>query len=149
MKTSQNGLKLIKDFEGLRLQPYVDAVGIPTIGYGNTYYENGAKVKLTDEPITEQRATELLQYVLTRYEDAVNRYVQVPMTQNQFDALVSFAYNVGNENLRKSTLLKLLNRGQPALAAQQFTRWNRAGGKVLKGLVRRRAAEMALFMAVA
>ena len=146
MKISGKGLNLIKEFEGLVLKPYKDAVGIPTIGYGNTYYEDGRKVSLSDPAITEARATELLKMVVKRYEDAINRYVQVPITQNQFDALVSFAYNVGNENVRKSTLMKLLNQKQYTAAADQFLRWNNAGGKTLKGLTRRRQAERTLFL---
>ncbi len=146
MKISEKGLNLIKEFEGLRLKPYKDAVGIPTIGYGNTYYEDGRKVSLSDPAITEARATDLLKMVVKRYEDAINRYVQVPITQNQFDALVSFAYNVGNENVRKSTLMKLLNRKQYTEAADQLLRWNKAGGKTLKGLTRRRQAERTLFL---
>ena len=146
MKISGKGLNLIKEFEGLALKPYKDAVGIPTIGYGNTYYEDGRKVSLSDPAITEARATELLKMVVKRYEDAINRYVQVPITQNQFDALVSFAYNVGNENVRKSTLMKLLNQKQYTAAADQFLRWNNAGGKTLKGLTRRRQAERTLFL---
>lgn len=146
MKISEKGLNLIKEFEGLVLKPYKDAVGIPTIGYGNTYYEDGRKVSLSDPAITEARATELLKMVVKRYEDAINRYVQVPITQNQFDALVSFAYNVGNENVRKSTLMKLLNQKQYTAAADQFLRWNKAGGKTLKGLTRRRQAERVLFL---
>ena len=146
MKISEKGLVLIKEFEGLVLKPYKDAVGIPTIGYGNTYYEDGRKVSLSDPAITEERATALLKMVVKRYEDAINRYVQVPITQNQFDALVSFAYNVGNENVRKSTLMKLLNHKQYTEAADQLLRWNKAGGKTLKGLTRRRQAERVLFL---
>lgn len=147
MKISENGLNIIKKFEGLSLKPYKDVVGIPTIGYGNTYYADGKVVSLSDKPITEQQADEMLRFVVKNYENAVNRYVQVPITQNQFDALVSFAYNVGNENLRKSTLLKLLNAGKADEAALQFTRWNRAGGKIIKGLIRRRELEKQLFVA--
>lgn len=146
MKTAKRGVDLIKEFEGFRAKPYRDAVGIPTIGYGNTYYEDGRPVKLTDAAISRQRGEELLKSVLARYEAAVNRYVQVPIGQNQFDALVSFAYNVGNENLRKSTLMKLLNERKYSLAANQFTRWNRAGGRVLPGLTRRRVRERELFL---
>ena len=146
MKTGKKGIDLIKEFEGFRAEPYRDAVGIPTIGYGNTYYEDGRAVKLTDPPITQARGEELLKSVLVRYESAVNRYVQVPISQNQFDALVSFAYNVGNENLRKSTLMKLLNEKKYGQAADQFPRWNRAGGNVLAGLTRRRARERELFL---
>ena len=146
MKTGDKGLALIKEFEGLQLKPYRDAVGIPTIGYGNTYYEDGSAVKLSDPPISQARAEALLRDVLVRYENAVNRYVQVPLKQQQFDALVSFAYNVGNEAFRKSTLLRELNAGRYGAAANQFLRWNRAGGKVLNGLTRRRDRERELFL---
>lgn len=147
MRISKRGLDVIKRFEGLALKPYRDAVGIPTIGYGNTYYEDGRKVSMTDAAISEARAEKLLKMVLVRYEDAVNRYAQLPLSQNQFDALVSFAYNVGNENLRKSSLMRLLNQGRFQAAADEFLRWNRAGGRVLEGLRKRRIAERALFLA--
>lgn len=143
---SDNGLNLIKQFEGLRLKPYLDAVGVPTIGYGNTFYENGQKVSINDAPITEQRATELLRLVVAKFEKGVSGCLKVEVTQNQFDALVSFAYNVGLGNLQKSTLLRLINQGNFKAAAEQFTRWNRAGGRILNGLTRRREAEKALFL---
>lgn len=146
MKTGQAGLNLIKRFEGLSLKPYADAVGVPTIGYGNTYYENGGKVRLTDPPIDEARAEALLRHTLRHYEQAVNAAVAVPLTQNQFDALVSFTYNLGAGNLQRSTLLKKLNAGDYQGAAAQFARWNRAGGRVLRGLTRRREAERRLFL---
>lgn len=149
MQISETGLNLIKQFEGLSLKPYSDAVGVPTIGYGNTYYENGVKVRLSDPAITEERATELLRHTVCHYENAVNDVVKVPMTQNQFDALVSFTYNLGAGSLQRSTLLRLLNQGNYQAAADQFTRWNRAGGRVLRGLTRRREAERALFLKAA
>lgn len=146
MKISENGLNLIKQFEGLRLKPYLDAVGVPTIGYGNTFYENGTKVRLSDPAIDEARATALLRLVVQKFEAGVSGSLKVPVTQNQFDALVSFAYNVGIANLQKSTLLRLLNQGKANAAAAQFVRWNKAGGRVLNGLARRREAEKALFL---
>lgn len=147
MKTSENGLDLIKEFEGLSLKPYLDVVGVATIGYGSTYYEDGTLVTMEDEPITEERATELLQYTTDKiYGSCVNKIVKVEINQNQFDALVSFAYNLGNESLRTSTLLRQLNDGNFTDAANQFTRWVRAGGKTLPGLVRRREAEKELFL---
>lgn len=143
---SDNGLNLIKEFEGLRLQPYRDAVGVPTIGYGNTFYADGRKVTMQDPTITEEVATQLLRLVVVQFERGVSKLVTVDINQNQFDALVSFAYNLGLGNLGKSTLLKRLNQGNFQAAADEMLRWNRAGGRVLRGLVRRREAERALFL---
>lgn len=146
MKTSSKGLAIIKKHEGLRLEPYLCPAGVPTIGYGNTYYEDGSKVTLTDSPISEARAEALLRSILDRYEKGINRYVQVEINQNQFDALVSFAYNVGLGALQKSTLLKRINNNpcDPDIC-NQFLRWVRAGGVKLKGLVKRRTEEAHLY----
>ncbi len=140
MKTSPAGIALITHFEGLRLIAYQDSVGVWTIGYGHT----GPDVKpgLT---ITRQNAETLLANDLTRFEHGVQRLVTVPLNQNQFDALVSFSYNLGLGSLQQSTLLKKLNAGDYPGAAAQFPRWNKAGGKVLPGLVARREAEATLF----
>ena len=146
MKTSSKGKAIIKQYEGFRAKPYLCPAKIPTIGYGATYYTDGRKVKLSDPAISEADADKLLDKMLVKYEDAVNRYVQVPITQNQFDALVSFCYNLGQENLRNSTLLKKLNAKDYNGAADQFLRWNRAGGKVLAGLTKRRTDERKLFL---
>ena len=145
LKTSPQGLAIIKKFEGFRAKPYRCPAGVATIGYGSTYYADGRPVKMTDAPITEAQAQELLQATLAKYEDCVNGAVKMPINQNQFDALVSFTYNVGCSAFRNSTLLRLLNQGYAPQAAEQFARWNRGGGKVLPGLVARRAAERALF----
>jgi lysozyme len=139
MHTSQKGLDLIKSFEGLRLSAYKCPADVWTIGYGTT-----AGVK-PGQNITKERAEELLREDVKRFEQQVMRLVKVPLTQGQFDALTSFVYNLGAGNLSNSTLLRLLNAGDYAGAAAQFDRWNKAGGKVLAGLVRRRAAERALF----
>jgi len=139
MHTSQKGLDLIKSFEGLRLSAYRCPADIPTIGYGTT-----SGVKMGDT-ITKERAEEMLREDVKRFEDQVLRLVKVPLTQGQFDALTSFVYNLGPGNLSNSTLLRLLNAGDYKGAAAQFDRWNKAGGKVLAGLARRRAAERALF----
>lgn len=139
MKTSDTGLALIKRFEGLRLKAYRCPAGILTIGYGTT---RGVK---TGQTITEARADELLREDVQAFEQAVTETVTVPLTQGQFDALVSLTYNIGPGAFRASTLLRLLNRGEYAQAAAQFDRWNRGGGKVLPGLVKRRAAERRLF----
>ena len=146
MKTGQKGLDIIKQFEGFSSKPYLCPAGVPTIGYGATYYLDGRKVTMQDPPITQSQATALLQMMVRNYEAAVNRYVQVKINQNQFDALVSFAYNLGNAALQKSTLLKKLNAGDYQCAANEFLKWNRAGGRELAGLTRRRKAERALFL---
>ena len=140
MNTSKLGLNLIKGFEGFRARAYVCPAGVLTIGYGHT----GKDVK-PGMTITEPRGVELLAQDVGRFERAVERLVKVPLAQNQFDALVSFTYNVGEGNLQSSTLLKKLNAKDYSGAAAQFDRWNRGGGKVLTGLVRRRAAERKMF----
>lgn len=140
-RTNANGLLLIKSFEGLRLQAYRDAVGIWTIGYGTT---RGVRPGMR---ISEAEAEKFLQADLTRFEQAINEAVAVPINDNQFSALVSFTYNVGSGAFRSSTLLKMLNQRHPLRnTADQFPRWNRAGGRVLAGLTRRRNAEKALFL---
>lgn len=145
-KTAQNGIALIKKYEGFKANAYLCPAGVPTIGYGNTYYPNGVKVKIGDSPITEAKASELLLAVLTKYEDAVNRYAQKPINQNQFDALVSFTYNLGMENLRSSTLLKKVNSNPlDATIKDEFLKWTRSNGVVLAGLKKRRAEEAQLY----
>lgn len=139
MHTSQKGLDLIKSFEGLRLSAYKCPADAWTIGYGTT-----AGVK-EGQTITKELAENLLREDVGRFEQQVLRLVKAPLSQGQFDALVSFTYNLGAGNLSSSTLLRLLNAGLYDDAALQFQRWNKAGGKVLAGLVRRRAAERALF----
>jgi lysozyme len=145
MKVSDNCLQIIRKSEGFRAKPYHCPAGIPTIGYGSTRYADGTPVKMTDPPISEDKAEEIMRGTLGQYEDAVNRYVTVPINQNQFDALVDFAYNAGAQNLRTSTLLKLLNQGDYAGAASQFGKWVYGGGEKLDGLVTRRDSERALF----
>jgi lysozyme len=147
MKASDNCLDLIKKSESFRPSPYLCPAGIPTIGYGSTRYADGRAVKLTDPPITEDQADEIMWATLGTYEDAVNRYVTVPIKQNHFDALVDFAYNAGAQNLRTSTLLKKLNQGQYDQAANEFGKWVYGGGKKLGGLITRRGLERDLFMA--
>ena len=147
MNLSKTGLDLIKRFESFRAAPYLCSAGVPTIGYGTTIYPNGIKVKLSDQKITQQLAETFLQHHVNAIEKDVSKLVKVTLTQNQFDALVSFAYNVGIGAFGDSTLLKLLNAGDIDNASKQFERWNKAGGKVSNGLTRRRNAEKALFLA--
>lgn len=143
MRTSQRGLNLIKSFEGLRLQAYQDAVGVWTIGYGTT---RGVTSGMS---ISKEQAERMLLNDVQRFEPDVQRLITAPLNQNQWDALMSFTYNLGAGNLESSTLRRLLNAGDYAGAAEQFPRWNKAGGKVLTGLARRRSAERELFLEAA
>lgn len=145
MKISQVGIDLISSFEDTKLQAYDDGVGVWTIGIGTTVYPNGVKVKKGDKCTLEQ-AKEYFAHDLKRFEASVNKLVEVPLSQNQFDALVSLTYNIGQTAFGNSTLLKKLNTKDYQGAADQFLRWNKGGGKVMKGLVRRREAERALFL---
>jgi len=146
MRLSQNGLTLIKKFEGFRSHPYLCSAGIPTIGYGSTYYENGVRVKLSDSPISEEWAEELLKKNVVHYDVAVNSLTRDDITQNQYDALVSFAYNVGVTNFKNSTLLKRVNANpKDPNITNQFMKWIRAGGRVIKGLILRRKEEAQLY----
>lgn len=143
MKTSQNGINLILLFEGFSSRPYLDSAGIPTIGYGNTYYPGGKRVTMKDPAITRKRGAELFSSVLPAYEKIVNSKIKVALTRNQFDALVSHTYNTGGSD----TLFSLINKkANPDAIRDWFTtRYITAGGKVLSGLVRRRKAEADLF----
>ena len=146
MRTSSAGIALIKEFEGFKAVPYLCSAGIPTIGYGSTYYLDGTKVRLSDRAITETKALELLSKSLAKFEATVNE-VNKSLTQNQFDACVALCYNIGQANFSSSTLVKMLNaRTDPTLVAPQFLRWNKVVGKPSEGLTRRREAEMTLFL---
>ena len=147
MKISDRGLQLIKYFEGFSGKAYKCPAGIWTIGYGTTQYPNDDTVK-PDDICTKSQATEWLAHDCKTDEKAVTAMVKVPLSQNQYDALVCFSYNVGIGALRSSTLLKLLNSGDYSGAALQFGRWNKGGGIVLPGLTKRRAEEAALFSEV-
>lgn len=146
MKTNKDGIQLIKLFEGVHLKPYLDPIGIPTIGIGCIKYEDGRKVTMKDPAITDQRAIELLEHFLDLFEKQIEPLLKVKLNSNQFSAVVSFVYNVGPGNFEKSTLLKKINAKDFAGAANEFARWNKAGGKVLAGLTRRREAEKVLFL---
>lgn len=145
MNPSTNCYKLIKEFEGCELTAYLCPAGIMTIGYGSTFYEDGKPVKQGDM-ITKERAEKLLPNIVTKFAQAVINSLKIGVTQNQFDAMVSLAYNIGVGNFRNSTLLRLVNKGDFAKAALEFAKWNKSRGKVLAGLVRRREAERALFV---
>lgn len=146
MNTGKKGLELIKKYEGFYSKPYLDPIGIPTIGYGATYYPNKVKVTMKDKPLTEKEASELLIQMLKVYENQVALLVRKPINQNQFDALVSFTYNLGATNLSKSTLLKKVNKNpNDKSIATEFMQWVNAGGKRFNGLVKRRTDEAALY----
>lgn len=146
-RINEAALKLIKSFEGLKLKPYLDSVGIPTIGYGTIMYPSGLKVSMQDKSITEEQAEGFLMYEIMLKTKGVQDMVKVPLNDNEFGALVSFAYNCGVNALKGSTLLKMLNGGSKKEdVADQFLRWNKAGGKVVNGLTRRREAERSLFL---
>ena len=139
MQLSNTGTHLLKYFEGCKTVAYQDSVGVWTIGYGHT------KGVTTGMTITQEEAEQMLESELAEYEGYVEKYVTVPLTQNQFDALVVWVYNLGPTNFRNSTLLKELNSGDYTAASKEIKRWNKAGGKVLAGLVKRREAEAELF----
>jgi lysozyme len=136
---SEEGISLIKKFEGCELRSYQDAVDVWTVGYGHT------KDVKPGQMITKEEAEEMLIEELTEYCSYVETAVEVPLHQNQFDALVSWTYNLGPTNLNSSTMLKKLNAGEYEDIPEQIKRWNKAGGKVLPGLERRRLAESLLF----
>jgi len=139
MKISQEGIALIKRFEGCELKAYQDSVGVWTIGYGHT-----KEVKEGDE-INQEHAEFMLTEEMPEYEGYINNMVKVPLEQNQFDALCSWVYNLGPTNLKNSTLLTVLNQERYKEVPQEIKRWNKAGGVVLNGLIVRRQAEALLF----
>ena len=139
MEISQEGLALIKKFEGCELKAYHCAAGVPTIGYGST---DGVSI---DMEISQARADALLLEDVAVFEEEVNKSVEVDLEQNQFDALVAWTFNLGGSNLRSSTMLKELNEGNYEKVPSEMKRWNKAGGQTLQGLIRRREAEGLLF----
>ena len=148
MKISSRGLELIKDFEGFSSTSYLDVVNIPTIGWGSTFYENGTKVKLGDQ-ISKTDALKLLEVVANRdFADKIFPFIKVKVSQSQFDAMVSLAYNIGAGAFLKSTLLKKVNAGDFAGAGEEFLRWNKANGKEVLGLTKRREREKQLFLSL-
>jgi len=146
MILDNKGYLLITKHEGLKLKPYLCPAKIPTIGYGNTYYPDGKRVTLLDKDITKQQAFDMFKEVANRFAKRVDELVISKLTQNQFNSLVSFAYNVGTGNFSSSTLLKKVNRNPDDLTIKdEFLRWNKAGGKVLNGLTNRRNEEADLY----
>lgn len=144
MKVSSKGLELIKEFEGFSSVAYLCSAKKATIGYGNTFWEDGTPVKIGDQ-ISKERAETLLKHVVDNFSVAVEVDIKIEVTQNQFDALVSLAYNIGLGAFKNSTLLRQLNRGNFVGASQEFLRWDKSNGKPLLGLTRRREREKLLF----
>lgn len=157
MKTSQKGQALIKKTEAFIPHPYLCPAGVPSIGFGTTHYPDKRAVSMKDPHITLDQANAYFAHDLEQFERDVLSLVKVPMTQGQFDALVSFAYNCGPdidkddiaEGLGDSTLLKKFNAGDTKGAADEFPKWNKANGKVQPGLVTRRAKERDMFLGLA
>ncbi len=146
MILDNKGYLFITKHEGLSLKPYLCPAKIPTIGYGNTYYSDGKRVTLLDKDITKQQAFDMFKEIANRFAKRVDELVTTELTQNQFNALVSFAYNVGTGNFASSTLLKKVNKNPNDLTLKaEFLRWNKAGGKVINGLTNRRNEEAILY----
>jgi lysozyme len=154
MKLDDKGYLLITKFEGFSAKPYLCSAAVPTIGYGSTFYEDGSKVTITDKPITKERAIDLFKVVADKFAKEVTKLVVSNINQNQFNALVSFAYNVGSdidtdtiaEGLGDSTLLKKVNKNPNDLTIRyEFLKWNKAGGKIVTGLTRRRNEEASIY----
>ena len=154
MRLNDSGYKLIMSFEGLKLKPYLCSAGVPTIGYGNTFYPNGKKVTLKDKPITKEYAFEIFKFIADLFAKDVDSLIKSKVNQNQFNALVSFAYNVGTdidhddipEGLGDSTLLKKVNANPLDLnILSEFLKWNKSNGEVINGLTARRKKEAALY----
>ena len=144
MKINNEGLELIKQAESFKPLPYLCPAKVPTIGYGSTFYENGTKVSMNDKAISKEYATELLIKVATEFGSKL--LIKKPLNDNQFSACVSLAYNIGTGAFNGSTLLKKLNVNPNDEAIfEEFLKWNKAGGKVLQGLVIRRNKEARLY----
>jgi len=144
MKLDLSGENFIIKEEGMVLHPYLDSAGILTIGVGCTYYEDGTKVKMTDEPITKERALQLFRNLVIAFEQTVTRVIRVPLTQNQFNALVSLCFNIGVSAFSRSTLVKKINsRASLPEIETWFLVWNKVGGEPV--LMGRRKREFELY----
>lgn len=145
-QVSEDCINLIKLYEGFKGKPYLCPANVPTIGYGNTFYEDGKKVTLSDHEITQERGVQLLKFILKSFEQYVDSFCRDDISQHQFDALVSFCYNLGPANLKSSTLLKKVNiNPSDTSIREEFGKWTKGGGRVLPGLVKRRASEADLY----
>lgn len=147
MRASEKGIEFIKSYEDISLHPYICPSGKPTIGWGNTFYEDGTKVKMTDAPISISRADRLFDAIILKFEiDVTKLLTNKFLSQNQFDALVSFAYNCGIANLKSSTLLKKVNKFKDDKTIPlEFKKWVNSNGKPLNGLIDRRNKESDIY----
>lgn len=146
MELSNYGFKLLATLEGNKLKPYLDIAKVPTIGIGCTYYEDGTRVKMTDPAISEERSLELAKNIVKSFVHCVNTAILLPMTQNQFDAMVLLCYNIGEARFAKSSVVKNFNAGLVQKAVDSFSLWNKADGVVSRGLISRRNKERELFL---
>jgi len=145
MNASKKAFDLIAKYEGFRTKPYKCPAGVPTIGYGSTFYCDGSRVKITDPEISEKEAYKLMSFHANDFAKKIQSVVKVPLNQNQLDALTSFVYNVGLTNFKGSTMFRLINEQRFETAAIHFSRWVYAGKQILPGLVKRRKEEKELF----
>tara|TARA_R110000787_G_scaffold37445_1_gene95125 strand:+ start:388 stop:837 length:450 start_codon:yes stop_codon:yes gene_type:complete len=146
LRINEAGLELIKHWEGWRESPYLCSAARPTIGYGSTWNRNGDAVTLDHPNITKEQGEYLLLREVRHSEKAIRRLIKAELTENMFSSLCSFIYNVGSGNFQKSTLRMKLNRGQHESAADELSKWVKAGGRRVRGLVRRRKQERELFL---
>jgi lysozyme len=146
MKLNNSGYLLITEFEGYSAKPYLCSAKVPTIGYGNTYYTDGKRVTMLDKEINKQQAFEMFKVIADRFASKVSNLVKTPLNQNQFNACVSLAYNIGMANFMNSTLLKLVNKNHnDILIGLEFKKWNKVNKKVVAGLTRRRNYESDIY----
>ena len=143
---NEAGLEIISVFEGFSSTPYLCPANRFTIGYGSTWDIKGNPVTNTHAPVTRDEAGLLLKREIVHVERGINKLVKAELTENMFSALASLVYNIGTGNFQRSTLKMKLNRGEYENAADEFPKWRKAGGRILKGLVRRRAQERELFL---
>ena len=146
MRCNDVGIEVIKHFEGFHSKVYLCPAGIPTIGYGSTRGKDGKRLRRNAAHITEAEGEELLKRDISQAENSVKRLIKVKINENQLSALCSFVYNLGSGRLQSSTLRAKMNRGDYEGAANEFPKWRRAGGKILRGLVLRREMEQKLFL---
>lgn len=144
MRLSEAGIKFIQTWEGLELKAYRDSKGLPTIGIGTTRYPDGTKVKMGDT-CTKEQAYEWFRFDVARFEAFINRVIKIPLNQNQFDALISLVYNIGETNFTEGTVDDKLNANQIEAALQTWLKYVYSGGRKIDGLVNRRKAEVKLF----
>lgn len=146
MKLNNSGYLLITEFEGFSAKPYLCSAKIPTIGFGNTYYPDGKRVTMLDKEVNKVQAFEMFKYIADKFASTVSKLVTSPLNQNQFNALVSLAYNIGTGNFASSTLLKKVNKNHNDTSIElEFKKWNKVNKKEVAGLTRRRLYESKVY----